>query len=171
MKRAPSRDSGCTKHVPDQALRGSLAVAYFEGKLPPKIQKGLAFDLGAGPIPGEMHLAAGQESAAVGSCAHLEASDSVWGTHRAHHFAIAKGVNLDRYDRRDIRQGHGARPRQGRSHAPVRPVGELRLHRIVAAAFRTQSAPGWRTGNSALERLRSPSSAKAHRTRVRFTNR
>jgi len=26
----------------------SLAVAYFEGKLPPKIQKGLAFDLGAG---------------------------------------------------------------------------------------------------------------------------
>ncbi len=74
----------------------SLAVAYFEGKLPPKIQKGLAFDLGAGPIPGEMHLAAGQESAAVGSCAHLEAKDSVWGTHRAHHFAIAKGVNLDR---------------------------------------------------------------------------
>ena len=30
----------------------SLAIAYFEGKLPPKIQKGLAFDLGAGPIPG-----------------------------------------------------------------------------------------------------------------------
>ena len=74
----------------------SLAVAYFEGKLPPKIQKGLAFDLGAGPIPGEMHLAAGQESAAVGSCAHLEAKDSVWGTHRAHHFAIAKGVDLER---------------------------------------------------------------------------
>ena len=74
----------------------SLAVAYFEGKLPPKIQKGLAFDLGAGPIPGEMHLAAGQESAAVGACAHLEAKDSVWGTHRAHHFAIAKGVDLDR---------------------------------------------------------------------------
>ncbi len=29
----------------------SLAIAYFEGKLPPKIQKGLAFDLGAGPDP------------------------------------------------------------------------------------------------------------------------
>jgi pyruvate dehydrogenase E1 component alpha subunit len=74
----------------------SLAVAYFEGKLPPKIQAGLAFDLGAGPIPGEMHLSAGQEAAAVGSCAHLEQIDSVWGTHRAHHFAIAKGVDLDR---------------------------------------------------------------------------
>jgi len=49
----------------------TLAVAYFEGKLPPKIQPKLAFDLGAGPIPGEMHLAAGQEAAAVGACAHL----------------------------------------------------------------------------------------------------
>ena len=74
----------------------TLAIAYFEGKLPPKIQKGLAFDLGAGPIPGEMHLAAGQESAAVGTCIHLAAKDSVWGTHRAHHFAIAKGVDLER---------------------------------------------------------------------------
>ena len=33
------------------------------------------------------------------------------------------------HDRRDLRQGHGARPRQGRPHAPVRPVGQLRLHR------------------------------------------
>jgi pyruvate dehydrogenase E1 component alpha subunit len=43
-----------------------------------------------------MHLAAGQEAAAVGACAHLKREDSVWGTHRAHHFAIAKGVDLDR---------------------------------------------------------------------------
>jgi acetoin:2,6-dichlorophenolindophenol oxidoreductase subunit alpha len=74
----------------------TLATAYFEGKLPPKIQAKLAFDLGAGPIPGEMHLAAGQEAAAVGACAHLTREDSVWGTHRAHHFAIAKGVDLNR---------------------------------------------------------------------------
>lgn len=74
----------------------TLALAYFEGKLPPKIQARLAFDLGAGPIPGEMHLAAGQEPAAVGACAHLRREDSVWGTHRAHHFAIAKGVDLER---------------------------------------------------------------------------
>lgn len=79
-----------------RTFEDTLAVAYFEGKLPPKIQPRLAFDLGAGPIPGEMHLAAGQEAAAVGSCAHLRRDDSVWGTHRAHHFAIAKGVDLDR---------------------------------------------------------------------------
>jgi len=69
---------------------------YLEGKLPPDIQKGLAFDIAAGPVPGEMHLAAGQEPVAVGVCAHLRDDDTVVGTHRPHHFAIAKGVPLDR---------------------------------------------------------------------------
>ncbi len=73
-----------------------LGMAYFEGKTPPHIQKGLAFDIGAGPVPGEMHLSAGQETAAVGVCAHLQPGDSVWGTHRTHHFAIAHGVDLNR---------------------------------------------------------------------------
>jgi pyruvate dehydrogenase E1 component alpha subunit len=43
-----------------------------------------------------MHLAAGQEPVAVGVCAHLGKDDTVVGTHRPHHFAIAKGVPLDR---------------------------------------------------------------------------
>ncbi len=68
---------------------------YLEDKLPPKIQAGLAFDIGAGPVPGEMHLAAGQEPVAVGACVHLRADDTVVGTHRPHHFAIAKGVPLE----------------------------------------------------------------------------
>ena len=74
----------------------TMANVYMEGKLPPNIQKGLAFDIGSGPVPGEMHLAAGQEPVAVGTCAHLEKEDTVVGTHRPHHFAIAKGVPLDR---------------------------------------------------------------------------
>lgn len=73
----------------------TLATIYLEDKLPPKIQKGLAFDIGAGPVPGEMHLAAGQEPVAVGVCAHLKREDTVVGTHRPHHFAIAKGVPLN----------------------------------------------------------------------------
>jgi pyruvate dehydrogenase E1 component alpha subunit len=73
----------------------TMATVYLEGKLPPKIQKGLAFDIGSGPVPGEMHLAAGQEPVAVGVCAHLHDDDSVIGAHRPHHFAIAKGVPLD----------------------------------------------------------------------------
>jgi len=62
---------------------------YWEGKTP-------IFDIGAGPIPGEMHLAAGQEPAAVGVMIHLNPSDAVFATHRAHHVAIAKGVDLKR---------------------------------------------------------------------------
>lgn len=72
----------------------TMAAVYMEQKLPPHIQQGLAFDIGAGPVPGEMHLSAGQEPVAVGVCAHLRDDDTVVGTHRAHHFAIAKGVPL-----------------------------------------------------------------------------
>ncbi|HYF94983.1 MAG TPA: thiamine pyrophosphate-dependent dehydrogenase E1 component subunit alpha [Symbiobacteriaceae bacterium] len=66
-----------------------LAAAYMEGKQP-------IFNIAAGPVPGEMHLAAGQEPVAVGVCAHLAREDAVAGTHRPHHFAIAKGVDLNR---------------------------------------------------------------------------
>lgn len=64
-----------------------LADIYMEGKKP-------IFDLAKGPIPGEMHLSRGQEPAAVGVCAHLEAADVLTAGHRLHHFAIAKGVRL-----------------------------------------------------------------------------
>lgn len=67
----------------------AMAQAYMEGKQP-------AFNIAAGPVPGEMHLAAGQEPVAVGVCAHLRAGDAIAGTHRPHHFAIAKGVDLNR---------------------------------------------------------------------------
>ena len=49
-----------------------------------------------GPIPGEMHLSNGQEPVAVGVCAHLNSEDVVTATHRPHHQAIAKGVDLKR---------------------------------------------------------------------------
>lgn len=54
------------------------------------------FDIGAGNIPGEMHLAAGQEPVAAGVCAHLRTDDAVTATHRPHHFAIAKHVDLNK---------------------------------------------------------------------------
>lgn len=52
------------------------------------------FDIGAGKIPGEMHLAAGQEPVAAGVCPHLRPSDALTATHRPHHLAIAHGVDL-----------------------------------------------------------------------------
>ena len=65
-----------------------IREAYYEEKLP-------AFDIAAGPVPGEMHLSAGQEPVAVGMMPHLKAGDAITATHRPHHVAIAQGVDLE----------------------------------------------------------------------------
>lgn len=64
-----------------------MEKAYMEGKQP-------VFNIGAGPIPGEMHLSNGQEPAAAPMIVHLTKDDTVSATHRPHHQAIAKGVDL-----------------------------------------------------------------------------
>ena len=64
-----------------------IREAYYEDKLP-------VFDIAAGPVPGEMHLAAGQEPVAVGVMPHLQSGDAITATHRPHHVAIAQGVDL-----------------------------------------------------------------------------
>ena len=64
-----------------------MEKAYLEGKQP-------VFNIGAGPVPGEMHLSNGQEPAAAGMLVHLTRDDTVTATHRPHHQAIAKGVDL-----------------------------------------------------------------------------
>src|SRR5512144_1501776 len=58
--------------------------------------KGPGFDIGKGLVPGEMHLASGQEPVAAGVCAHLTTDDAVTATHRPHHFAIAHGIDLNK---------------------------------------------------------------------------
>lgn len=70
-------------------FEAAIKAAYMEGKQP-------VFNMANGPIPGEMHLSDGQEPCAVGVCAHLRAEDVVTATHRPHHIAIAKGVDLNR---------------------------------------------------------------------------
>jgi len=64
-----------------------MEKVYLEGKQP-------VFNIGAGPVPGEMHLSNGQEPAAASMIVHLNDNDTVTATHRPHHQAIAKGVNL-----------------------------------------------------------------------------
>ncbi|OIH83192.1 pyruvate dehydrogenase (acetyl-transferring) E1 component subunit alpha [Arthrobacter sp. UCD-GKA] len=56
--------------------------------------KSPGFDIGAGLVPGEMHLAAGQEPVAAGIGAHLSQGDAMTATHRPHHLAIAHGVDM-----------------------------------------------------------------------------
>ena len=78
------RDMVTARHYEER-----LQEEYLEGKQP-------KFDISAGPIPGELHLAAGHEPAAVGVCQHLTDDDTVTAPHRPHHVAIAKGVDLKR---------------------------------------------------------------------------
>ena len=70
-------------------LDEAVLVAYMEGKTP-------VFNMGKGPLPGEMHQSFGQEPCAAGVCVLLGADDAVGAGHRPHHVAIARGVNLKR---------------------------------------------------------------------------
>ncbi len=75
------------------------------------VDKTPVWDIGAGQIPGEMHLSAGQEPVAAGVCANLTPDDAITATHRPHHLAIAHGMSLERlaaeiYGREDG-LGHG----------------------------------------------------------------
>jgi TPP-dependent pyruvate/acetoin dehydrogenase alpha subunit len=74
--------------VKSRYFEDTMVEVYTEGK---KI-----FNIGAGTVPGEMHLSSGQEPAAVGIMAHLHENDTVTSPHRPHHHAIAKGVDLNR---------------------------------------------------------------------------
>jgi TPP-dependent pyruvate/acetoin dehydrogenase alpha subunit len=88
----PSRETQIWMYrnmVVSRRFEEAIAKIYFEGKTP-------VFNMANGPIPGEMHLSDGQEPVAVGVCAHLGPDDVVTATHRPHHQAIAKGVDLDR---------------------------------------------------------------------------
>lgn len=75
------------KMVASRHFEEEIEKIYMEGKTP-------VFNMADGPIPGEMHLSNGQEPVAVGVCAHLNPEDIVTATHRPHHQAIAKGVDL-----------------------------------------------------------------------------
>lgn len=75
--------------VKSRTFEEAIKEAYLEGKQP-------LFNMAKGPIPGEMHLSNGQEPCAVGVCAHLRPDDAVTSTHRPHHVAIAKGVDLNK---------------------------------------------------------------------------
>lgn len=92
MSSAPAVDAQTQRDL----LRMMILIRTFEEAILREYHadKKPAFDIGAGLIPGEMHLAAGQEPVAAGVCAHLTPDDALTATHRPHHVAIAKGVDL-----------------------------------------------------------------------------
>src|SRR5699024_1129058 len=78
----------CSQMVLRRTYEGTMLREYHADKKP-------LVDIGAGLIPGKMHLAAGQEPVAAGVCAHTIDADAVTATHRPHHFALSHGVDIN----------------------------------------------------------------------------
>ena len=74
--------------------RERLASAYRVMTTIRVFEERLHADFATGEIPGAVHLYAGQEAIAAGTCAHLRSDDFVASTHRGHGHAIAKGCDL-----------------------------------------------------------------------------
>jgi TPP-dependent pyruvate/acetoin dehydrogenase alpha subunit len=66
------------------AFRDMLLIRRFEEKVEERFR--------AGELPGFLHVAIGQEAAAVGVCRALEEGDIIMSTHRAHGHTLAKGT-------------------------------------------------------------------------------
>lgn len=96
------------------------------------VDKKPGFDIAAGQIPGEMHLSAGQEPVAAGVCAHLRADDALTATHRPHHVALAKGVDIEKMTAEIFGRVDGlGRGRGGHMHL-FDPVAHFSCSGIIA---------------------------------------
>ena len=61
-----------------------------------KFEELLVNEFAGGRIPGTVHLYAGEEASAVGTCAALRPDDYITSTHRGHGHLIAKGARTDK---------------------------------------------------------------------------
>jgi pyruvate dehydrogenase E1 component alpha subunit len=88
-------EAGLDRDALLDAYRRMCLIRVFEEAIRDRYWTGKTdvFNMAAGPIRGELHLAVGQEAVAVAVCAQLTDDDAVVSTHRAHHHAIAKGVD------------------------------------------------------------------------------
>ena len=112
-----------------------LVDVYLEGKTP-------RFDISFGPVPGEMHLAAGQEPVAVGVGAHLRREDTVTGPHRPHHLAIAKGVDLKKMTAEIFGKKTGLGQGKGGHMHLFDPAVKFSCSGIIGAGFPTAVGAG-----------------------------
>ena len=76
------------RRTPLQLYRSMLLIRRVEERLARSHQQGL--------IHGACHTYVGQEAIASGVCAHLDAGDAVFSTHRGHGHALAKGMDPGR---------------------------------------------------------------------------
>ena len=123
-----------------------------------------------GPVPGEMHLAAGQEPVAVGVCAHLRRR------HGRRHASAAplrhcQGRAADKMAAEIFGKATGlGRGKGGHMHL-FDPEHNFSCSGIIGAACRRPAAQRWPPRSTARTGSRWRSSAKAPPTRARSTSR
>jgi len=141
-----------------------LQEEYLEGKQP-------AFDISAGPIPGELHLAAGHEASGAGVCQHLRDDDTVTAPHRPHHIAIAKGVDLKRMTAEIFGRETGLSKGKAATCISSIPTSTSRAAGSSPRAVRQRSAPDWPRRSATPTASPSRSSARARSIRARSSSR
>lgn len=88
-----------------------------------------------GEIPGFIHLSLGQEAAAAGVCAALDARDTLATTHRGHGHVIARGIDLAAFFKELLgRAGGRCGGRSGSMHVADMSLGVLGANGIVGAS-------------------------------------
>ena len=87
-------------------------------------------------IVGLLHLGIGQEAVAVGSCSVLQPEDKVFGSHRSHGHAIAKGADLGRLMAELAGRATGyCRGKGGSMHVVAADVGFVTATGIVGGTI------------------------------------
>lgn len=78
-----------------QIEKNKLIDMYRKMVMIRKFEERVKKEFANGNIPGFVHLYAGEEAIAVGSCANLRPDDYITSTHRGHGHVIAKGGKLN----------------------------------------------------------------------------
>ena len=79
-----------------QLSRDTLLKAYRQMSTIRHFEERVQEEFAKGGIPGFVHLYAGEEASAVGTCLHLSPQDYIASTHRGHGHSIAKGCDVER---------------------------------------------------------------------------
>jgi pyruvate dehydrogenase E1 component alpha subunit len=108
------------------AYRGMKTIREFEERLHVERPRGI--------IPGNVHLYAGQEAVAIGTCVNLGPKDYVASTHRGHGHCIAKACDVKRMMLEIYgRQGGLCNGKGGSMHIADLDQGMLGANGIVGA--------------------------------------
>ncbi|MFL6599859.1 MAG: thiamine pyrophosphate-dependent dehydrogenase E1 component subunit alpha [Steroidobacteraceae bacterium] len=116
--------------------RALWRIRIFEGQ----VQRLAA----AGEVPGFPHLSTGQEAVAVGVCAHLTRSDTLFTSHRGHGHTLAKGSDLQRTFAEILGRASGlCRGRGGSMHLVDVANGVLGATGVVGGNLALAAGAAW----------------------------